>query len=127
MGTVHKFIGTGGAFQWDGVEERGYESPDVQGVTVQWLIGPAEGAPSFAVRYFEVQPRGATSMDRHEHDHGVVIVRGRGEVRLGDEVRDVSFGDAVYVAPYEPHQFRCVGQEPLGFLCVVPARRSDAP
>jgi quercetin dioxygenase-like cupin family protein len=126
MGTVHKFTGTGGVFQWEGVEECGYESPDVQGVTVRWLIGPSEEAPFFAVRYFEVQPEGATSMDRHEHDHGVVIVRGRGQVRLGEDVTDVSFGDVVYVAPYETHQFKCVGREPLGFLCVVPARRSDA-
>jgi quercetin dioxygenase-like cupin family protein len=124
MGTIHRFVGAGGGFGWEGVKERDYDSPDAQRVTVRWLMGPSEGAPHFAVRYFEVQPEGTTSLDKHEHDHGVVILRGRGQVRLGDDVTEVSFGDAIYVPPYELHQFRCVGQEPLGFLCVVPARRS---
>jgi quercetin dioxygenase-like cupin family protein len=124
VATIHRLIGGGGVFQWEGVTRQAYESPDLQGVTVQWLIGPSEEAPHFAVRYFEVQPGSTTSLDRHEHDHGVVILSGRGQVRLGDEVMDVSFGDAIYVPPNELHQFGCVGQKPLGFLCVVPARRS---
>jgi quercetin dioxygenase-like cupin family protein len=124
MGTIHRFVGVGGAFDWERVEELDYESSDAQGVSVRWLVGPSEEAAHFAVRYFEVQPEGTTSLDRHEHDHGVVILRGRGQVRLGDDVTDISFGDAVYVPPHELHQFRCVGHEPLGFLCVVPARRS---
>jgi quercetin dioxygenase-like cupin family protein len=121
MGTIHRFIG---GFDWEGVKEGDYDSPDVQGVTVRWLIGPSEGARHFAVRYFEVCPEGSTLLDRHEHDHGVVVLRGRGQVRLGDDVCQISFGDVIYVPPYELHQFRCVGHEPLGFLCVVPARRS---
>jgi quercetin dioxygenase-like cupin family protein len=124
VAAIHRFSGGGGAFQWEGVTKQAYDSSEAQGVTVQWLIGPSEKAPHFAVRYFEVQPGGATSLDRHEHDHGVVILNGRGQVRLGDEVTEVSFGDTIYVPPNELHQFRCVGEEPLGFLCVVPARRS---
>lgn len=120
MGTIHRFMA---GFDWESVEEREYDSPNVQGVTVRWLVGPSEGAPHYAMRYFEVQPEGSTSLDSHEHDHGVVILRGRGQVRLGDYVSEVSFGDAIYVPPYELHQFSCVGHEPLGFLCVVPARR----
>ena len=92
---------------------------------VRRLIGPAEGAPNFAVRYFEVQPGGCTSLDQHDHDHGVLVLRGRGEVLLGQQVTELSFGDAVYVSPREVHQFRCIGDEPLGFLCVIPALESD--
>jgi len=76
------------------------------------------------MRYFEVESGGFTSLDVHEHDHGVVVLRGRGRVQLGDDTVDVSFGDVVYVSPRELHQFRCVGQEPFGFLCVIPAERS---
>ena len=60
---------------------------------------------------------------QHAHDHGVVVLHGRGRVRLGDEEHAIGFGDVVYVAPHEPHAFEADGPEPLGFLCVVPARR----
>jgi len=114
MGLVHRFIGTSTDFQWEGIGQQAYESSDVRGVSVRWLIGPAEGAPNFAVGYFEIAPGECTSLDRHEHDHGVVVWRGHGEVLLGDEV-------------LEAHQFRCAGDAPLGFLCVIPARRSGNP
>ncbi len=127
MGCVHSFIGTSTDFQWEGVSQQAYESFETSDVTVRWLIGPAEGARNFAVRYFEIGPGECTSPDRHEHDHGVLVLRGRGQVLLGDEAAEVSCGDAVYVSPNELHQFRCIGDAPLGFLCVIPARRSDNP
>lgn len=122
MSAIHKFRGTGGSFEWEGVNPQDYLSPGVQGATVRWLIGPQEKAPHFAMRYFEVDPHGWTSLDSHEHDHGVMILRGRGRVLLGDDEVEVSFGDIVYIPPYELHQFKNVGREPLGFLCVIPAR-----
>ena len=124
MGRVHSFIGTGDSYDWANISEQVYESAKVRGVSVRWLIGAAEGAAHFAVRYFEIEPGGRTSLDRHKHDHGVVVLRGRGEVLLGEEVAEISFGDVVYVSPEEVHQFRCGGDEPLGFLCVIPAQRS---
>lgn len=127
MGLVHRFIGTCTDFQWEGIGQQAYESSAARGVSVRWLIGPAEGAPNFALRYFEIAPGKCTSLGRHEHDHGVVVLRGYGEVLLGEEVLELSFGDAVYVSPDEVHQFRCTGDAPLGFLCVIPAPRSKNP
>jgi ribulose-bisphosphate carboxylase large chain len=53
----------------------------------------------------------------------VVVLRGRGQVQLGGAVHDLAFGDTVYVAPHEVHQFRNASAEPFGFLCVVDAER----
>ena len=122
MSCVHKFKGVSGSFEWEGASAQDYEPPAAQRVTVRWLIGPQEKAPHFAMRYFEVEPGGRTSLDSHEHDHGVMILGGTGRVLLGDDEVEVSFGDVVYIPPYELHQFKNVGREPLGFLCVVPAR-----
>jgi quercetin dioxygenase-like cupin family protein len=122
MSCVHKFKGVGGSFEWEGASAQDYEPPAAQGVAVRWLIGTQESAPHFAMRYFEVEPGGRTSLDSHEHDHGVMILSGRGRVLLGDDESEVSFGDVVYIPPYELHQFKNIGREPLGFLCVVPAR-----
>jgi quercetin dioxygenase-like cupin family protein len=113
-------------FRWEGVPEAEYkQSADHwRGVTRFGLVGGTGESTRFHLRYFEIAPGGFSSYERHRHEHAVVILRGRGEVQLGEVVHAVSFGDTVYVAPNEPHQFRNPsGTEPLGFLCVVDAER----
>ena len=41
-------------------------------------------------------------------------------VTLGDEVHEVGPGDVVYVSGNELHCFEAIGDEPLGFICVIP-------
>lgn len=121
MGTIHRYKRE---FDWEGVELGQYPpEKSMKGVTVRRLIGTRESAPHFALRYFEVEPGGWTSLDQHEYDHGVVIMRGRGQVLLGSEEFDLDFGDVVYVPGNEVHQFRNTGEELFGFFCVVPAQR----
>jgi quercetin dioxygenase-like cupin family protein len=115
-----------GDFRWEGVERQSYGVSGLEGVTKQVVIGSDEGAGNFAVRYFELAPGARSSLDLHDHDHGVVVMRGRGVVRLGGATHEIGFGDAVYVAPREVHQFENTGDEPLGFLCVVPPRSPSA-
>jgi quercetin dioxygenase-like cupin family protein len=123
MGVIHRYTGQfDSAFDWEGVDPSRYPSEkEMQGVTVRWLIGPAEKAPNFALRYFEVEPGGWSALHQHAHDHGVMILRGQGQVLLGEEAFEVTFGDVVYISPDEIHQFKNIGDEPLGFLCVIPA------
>ncbi|HEY75111.1 MAG TPA: cupin domain-containing protein [Thermoflexia bacterium] len=121
MGVLHRFAGSDGRLDWEGVPEKKVAGPDVVGVSGKVLIGPQDGAPHFRVRYFRIEPGGHSGLDQHPHDHGVYILHGRGRVRMGDEEVEVSPGDVVYIPGNEPHQFRAIGDEPLGFLCVVPA------
>jgi quercetin dioxygenase-like cupin family protein len=120
MGIVHKYKGEEHDFDWEGVIEKRYQAADVRGVSAKVLVGPAEGAPNFRIRYFRVEPGGCTSLDQHAHDHGVFILHGRASVLLGNEEVEVEARDVVYVPGDEIHQFRALGQEPLGFLCVIP-------
>ena len=122
MGVVHRQVGEPFAMDWEGVVEKTYEAPDVVGVEGKVLIGPNEGDPNYYVRYFRVEPGGQTSLDQHEHDHGVYILHGKAEVLLGETVENVSANDVVYVPGNEVHQFKCMGEEPLGFLCVIPPK-----
>lgn len=124
MGVIHKFVRKGEQWAWDGVAKKVYPSHDgpsaPRGVSVQWLLGDAEGTPFFAIRYFEVEPGGQTVLDQHPHDHGVFILRGRGRVRLGEEYFELRFGDVVYIPGGEVHQFFNIGEEIFAFLCVIP-------
>ncbi len=120
MGTVHKFRGEKEEFDWEDISIESYDSSDIKGVTKRVLIGQKEGAPYFAMRYFEIEPKGWTSLDKHPHNHGVIVLKGKGKVLLGDEEIEVGFGDAIYVPPNEVHQFKNIGEGVLGFICVIP-------
>ncbi len=75
------------------------------------------------LRYFEVAPRGHTTLERHEHAHAVLIERGRGRCLIGDRIYDVAEHDLLHVPPLTWHQFQADEHEPLGFLCMVNAER----
>lgn len=122
MGVLHRFIGKDGSFEWEGVPVENYEKGGAVGGTRRVLIGSRDGAANFGLRYYEVAPGGQSSFDRHGHDHGVYILRGKALVLMGAEVVEVGAGDVLYIPPDEQHQFENTGDEPLGFLCAVPPR-----
>ena len=118
----------GGAGDWASIEPRRYKPGNdgparFLGVTRHTLLGagPSGGDAGlgFELRYFEVAPGGYSSLERHAHGHAVVVVKGRGAVRLGAVTEPVSALDVVYVAPHDVHRFRADAGEALGFLCVV--------
>ena len=45
------------------------------------------------------------------------ILRGRGEVAVGEARSTCEAGTAIVIAPGQKHQIRCVGEEELVFLC----------
>jgi quercetin dioxygenase-like cupin family protein len=118
MGVIHRRSIEG----WHGVRADAYDDPSLIGVLKHELIGEAEGATQYRVRYFQVPAGGRTARERHAHDHGVVIVSGRARVTLGDEAHEVGEGDAIYVPGNELHCFETLGEAPLGFICVVGPR-----
>jgi quercetin dioxygenase-like cupin family protein len=71
------------------------------------------------MRYFEMDAGGYSTLERHEHAHAVMILRGRGQCLVGDEVRPVKQFDLVTIPSWTWHQFRATHTEPLGFLCMV--------
>jgi quercetin dioxygenase-like cupin family protein len=126
MGKIHR-QGTieNGELRWHDVQVRAYgpENSGADKATRQVLIGTDENSPNFHIRYFAVQPGGHTSLDQHAHEHGVYILHGRALLRLENSEYELNAGDVVYIPGNEVHQFFASGQEPFGFLCVVPARR----
>src|SRR5262245_19573641 len=111
-------------FRWEGVEELPYKEDDralFKSITRQVLFSDPELQGE--LRYFEVAPGGFSALERHEHMHGVLILRGRGRCLVGEEVRTLATNDLVTVPAMTWHQFRADSGEPLGFLCMVNAAR----
>jgi quercetin dioxygenase-like cupin family protein len=113
---------------WYGVEREGYVPGETTKVVRHTLIGgrksdPAQAGPTLEVRYFEVPPGAVTRLEKHEHEHFVIVGAGTGHAIVGETVREVGLHDVVYVAPLEPHQFVNRGDETFGFFCVVTAQR----
>jgi quercetin dioxygenase-like cupin family protein len=113
---------------WVAVERAGYV-PGVQTAVVRHtLIGDrkesaADPGPSQEVRYFSVPPGHVTRLEKHEHEHFVIVGEGVGHAIVGNEVYEIREHDVVYTAPWEIHQFVNRGTETFGFFCMVSAAR----
>ena len=104
-GTLHKFMGEWGEkLEWAGARSRNYDSEVAAGVTETWLIGKAEQARNFALRYYEIEKDGYSRKEQHEHDHGIVISPGLSN-RIDDLLDEVSGKHHVLVVPstHVPH------------------------
>jgi quercetin dioxygenase-like cupin family protein len=111
-------------FRWEGVDVLAYKedgSAPFKAITRQVLFQRPE--LGCELRYFEMQPGGHSTLERHEHVHAVMIFRGRGTCLVGGDVREVNAPDLVFIPPMTWHQFRATAGEPFGFLCMVNAVR----
>ncbi len=113
---------------WEGVEPEGYVPGEATNVVRHTLVGSRkstghEPGPHLEVRYFSVPPGSVTRLEKHEHEHFVIVGEGVGHAVVGTTVREIKQHDVVYVGPLEPHQFVNRGSEPFGFFCIVTAAR----
>lgn len=116
------------AHGWDGVPAEGYRPGAAPGIERHTIIGkrktdPAQLGPQLELRYFELAPGSATRLEKHEHEHFVIVKVGFGYAILDDTLAEIAANDLVYVSPLQPHQFLNRGDEPFGFYCIVNAAR----
>lgn len=111
-------------FRWEGVDVHPYKETGThfRSITRQTLF-EGDSAMPIEMRYFEMQPGGYSTLERHEHQHLVMVLRGNGTVLVGDEVYSVGLHDVVHVPPMTWHQFQASGSEPFGILCNVMSER----
>ena len=104
----------------DEIPSSGINRIYMKGVSIRYLVVEEFGAPNFEMRYFELQKGGKTSLDEHPHEHEVFILKGKGKMLIGDKEYSLRPNDVVLVEPNEKHRFFQEGDEPFGFICVVP-------
>ena len=115
MSIIHRFKGNHKTWDWEGVPVEDI----APGVTARRFISRRDGSDHLELRYFELQPGASSHYEAHNYEHAVLVLRGRGEVTLGNETSAVAKGDAVFVPADEKHQFRASLGDIFGFLCAV--------
>lgn len=123
----HRVVSQDGA-GWAGVPVEGYQPGAPPGVERHTLIGgrkESAGAsgPANEMRYFRLWPGKVSRLEKHEHEHYVIVGEGEGYAILGTELHEIKEHDVVYVGPLVPHQFVAKGDRPFGFFCTVSATR----
>jgi len=114
-------------FRWEGVVVSAYKPSGTHfsGITRQLVFKGGDGL-ACELRYFEIEPGGYSSLERHRHAHAIMVIRGTGRALVGDRVMELGTHDLVRVPPLTWHQFRATDGVPLGFLCMVDCER-DVP
>jgi len=90
-------------------------------VRVRVLFGPKDGAPTFAMRIFEIDKDGHTPFHEHPFEHEVMVLEGELAVVTQEGQIPIAPGDVLMVLPGEKHQFRNLSSKaPARMLCLVP-------
>ena len=125
MSTIRRFsTDDAGDFRWQQVERLQYKdegSAPFKDITRQVLFSQPDQACE--LRYFEVAPGGFSTLERHEHTHAVLILRGSGTVHIGADMFPIAERDLVTINPLTWHQFQAASDSALGFLCLVSKAR----
>jgi quercetin dioxygenase-like cupin family protein len=95
----------------------------IKDIKVRWLISEKDGAPTFAMRLFEVSSGGYSPLHQHDWEHEVFIVEGKGEMRDKTHAESFKQGDVFFIKPMEWHQFINTGKVVLKFLCLIPNKK----
>ncbi len=85
------------------------------------VIGEGQGWKSHTLRLFRLEPGGYTPRHRHAWEHVNYVISGKGTLRLGEEIHEISAGDFAFVPPDSEHQFKNPYDQQLEFICIVPA------
>ena len=107
---------------------RNFDEVESQGVTnshgavIQVLLGPDDGLPNFYTRRFTIDPGGKIPMHRHDLlEHEQVVIAGSMTLVLDGLKHVVKTGDCIYIPAGVAHSYSNPGEQPVQFLCMVPA------
>ncbi len=92
-----------------------------RGASIQVLLGPEDGTPTFVTRRFTLDPGGRIPCHRHPTiEHEQVVLEGEMVLALDDREHVVRAGDCVFIPAGVAHWYENRGDTPVRFLCMVP-------
>ena len=78
---------------------------------------PSSNAFDFAVNTMTYAPGASLAqVEVHYMEHGLLMLEGAGIYRLGDAWYPVQAGDFIWMAPFCPQWFGCIGKTPAKYL-----------
>ena len=92
----------------------------LKSITKHVLIGEGDGAPNYVMRYFKIDAQGHSKLERHPQEHEVIVLHGKGSIQIADKNYEVEPFDVAFIEGGELHQFSNIGEEPFGFICIIP-------
>ncbi|MBF0465667.1 MAG: cupin domain-containing protein [Nitrospirae bacterium] len=110
------------SFLWHGRIPTVYkasEHQDFKDIIRHELTGQYGEQTNFDLRYFEIAEKGYSSLEKHQHEHVIICVRGVGQLISGEDKITLNPLDVAYVPPMQVHRLINETAEPFGFFCIV--------
>jgi len=103
------------------VELEDVDRAGFEGVKARYVITDKDGAPHFAMRVFEFEPGGHTSLHQHPEEHEIFVLEGEVTVvnNKGEEFQ-LRSGHTLFIPPDEPHQFKNKSERVMKLICLIP-------
>ncbi len=98
-----------------------FDQEPARGVTGRVVIGQNDGAAKFCMRIFELLPGGHTPKHAHPWEHEIFVHAGRGSLYKEGQWTPIEKDWVIFIPGDEEHQLKNTGEEPLVFVCLVPA------
>lgn len=106
--------------KWSSVKAQPVDRSMAEKTTIRWLIRKEDGAPTFAMRLFELEPEAHIYAHRHPWEHEIFVLEGKGRIRIGAKIYDVEQGMFVFIPPNVEHEYWNTGNSIMRFLCLIP-------
>lgn len=95
--------------------------PGTEKATLRWLIDRNNGAKTYALRLFEIQPGGIVPLHQHPEEHEIYVISGKAEVLSSAGTLPARKDDAVFIPPNIPHGIdNRKGKDVFKFICAIP-------
>ena len=84
------------------------------------LVGKFGERTRTDLHYFEIEPGGYSSLEKHLHTHILIGTSGRGVLVFGDRRETLKpMEDGAHIGSLEVHQLRNEMSDPFRFFCIV--------
>jgi mannose-6-phosphate isomerase-like protein (cupin superfamily) len=97
---------------------------ELQGNLMIGVATPSRGAQQVEAWYTTPAPGAATPPHVHDAEEMVVVLRGRGQIRMGDATITFEAPCTLIAPPGVGHQILNTGREPLEAVAAMPLRSS---
>ncbi|MEO8623392.1 MAG: cupin domain-containing protein [bacterium] len=84
------------------------------------LATPTRGSTDTSVWRVEIAPGHPATPHQLTREEVFIVLSGRARVRLGEDEREASVGDAIVVPRDTPFELSVAGDEPLHAICCMP-------